>query len=445
MLNRLAICVWAAALALGPAGARGQSAPAAGAELAAPKLWAQRAARADGAHQLAERVKALSPGAGAKVGDLLARSPRLGVGLELALLAAADESGVSHVAGGGCEVGLLLTRAQVVDVLTMICRREKIQADFAALKLPDGAAALRAMGRAGAPVGLAVDNDIPARSGEDYFTRADPAVRKLWADHVTPAGRRQAIAAARADAKARLAKRVAALPFRGELTLAGFVTALGGTEADVAGFLLPARETHLAFDADGPVVTVKMVATLRTTYASAKAWLHRRPKPTAADIRHFERLIVDAGGAALRQVGIGLAPDAELTDPTPAMRTAARLASKTPAWFGQSVRGRGTAAIAGTAPFGFQQKRAAAEAAQLEARLHLAATAAGLKVAPQVTLAEWVSRDGAARLAWLVILQAARPSGKVEFTAKGDAEADVECSLDALWRVLYHARLAAAR
>jgi len=439
-MNRLGVWLWAAVLWPATA-ATGQSVPAGAAAPTTAQRWAHRAARAEAAYRLAERIKALPPGSDAKIGDLLARSGRLGVGLEAALLSVAAESGATHGADGTCEVGLVVTREQIAGVLTAICRRDKTDADFATFKLPGDKPALRMTARAVAQPALRADTMIPRRSGEGYFDRAPAAVRKFWTDHVTEDGRARAEAAARADATARLLEQVRRLPLAPGVAMADLVKGMGGGEPEIAALLLAARETRLGHDTAAAVVTVEMEVTLRTVYACAKAWLHGRPGAKAADIRRFERLIVAARGATISRLGIGAAPRTALRAPTAAQLAAIRRAEAVPAWFGRRLTQRGSATVAGKRPFGFRQRRSAARSAELQARLALAGRVEALKIDARTTVGDWAAGDRAARVALLTVLEAARPTAEPAF-ADGTVTVDLELPLESLWRVVGAANVA---
>jgi hypothetical protein len=276
---------------------------------------------------------------------------------------------------------------------------------------------------------------IPRRSGEEYFGRAAAGARKFWTENVTEDGRATAEAAAREDATARLLKRVRVLPFTADATLADFVKGLGGGEPEIRKLLLAARETRLGYDPAAPVVTVEMEVALRTVYACAKAWLHGQPEPKAADIRRFERLIVRARGATIRQLGIAGPPWAALTAPTAAQLAAIRRASAAPAWFGQGLSQRGSATMAGQAPFAFELRRSAARSAELHARLDLARRVEALKVDARTTVSDWAAGARSARAALLTILEAARPVAEPAFAGPA-VTVDVELPLGPLWRVV---------
>jgi len=437
--RRIGLAAWSAfaAVLVGTAGsARGGPATAPAAKTDPGPC---RAARATAARELADRVRGLSAGEAGTVGEVLGQAA--GLSLEAAVLAAAESSAPS-ADGAACTVTVTLSRPALAEALQRLCRRGRISADLSDVALPDGAEALTASARATGSPAPPGPPAVPRAGGLEYFPRAPAAVRDFWQAHVTEAGRRHAEQAAREDAMARLARRIEQVHVTVEQDLAAFVKARSETPADLRGFLRAARERSLAYHADAPVVEAEVTVALRTVYACVKTWVHRLPKPAAADIRRLEELIVAARGESIRQLGVGAAPEKELTKATPAMRRAAAAAAAAPAWVGRSLRQAGSAAVEGEAPQRPAARRGALAAAEAEARAGLARRVAELNAAPDATVAELAGDRPDRRAALLAVLQCARAAAQPRVTDDGRAEVELELGLDELWRLVLDWRMA---
>ena len=445
MKIRVTCVILAALLAAAGRSAPGQSPPASqpaggalsasGGKLTPAQQWAYRSARAAAATSMADEIRALPPGQKVTIGDMLARAGAPGLELELALLATADESGASHQADGTCDVGLLVTRSQAVEALAAAYRHANILADVTTLKLPGGKPALRGAGRATAPVGLGTITRVTPRSGRNTFDLAPADVRAFWTKHVRPDDRAAAEKAARSDAMIRLTLQAEALPFTETQTLAQYLAGLGGGRDDLRRCLLGARESAMSYEPHAAIVRAEYEIARRTVYACAKAWLHRQPKPAATDIRRFEQLIVANRGSMLRQAGLAAVSDKVLIDPTDAMVAAVDRVAKAPPWFGVAMRITGRATVPEAASDDFDARRAAAEAAQLTARMNLARRAAGLKLDDRRTVADWARRGPSERQALLTVLEGASTVGDATFTEEGTVEVTLALPLGPLWRL----------
>jgi len=233
----------------------------------------------------------------------------------------------------------------------------------------------------------------------------------------------------------RLTLQAGSLPFTGKQTLAEYLAALGGTRSDLRRCLLGARQSAMSYEPDAAIVRAEYEVARRTIYACAKAWLHRQPKPVAVDIRRFEQLIVASGGSKLTQIGLAAASDKVLINPTGAMVAAVDRVAKAPPWFGVAMRISGRATVPQTAADDFDARRAAAEAAQLTARMNLARYVAALKLDDRRTVADWAARGRTQRQALLTVLESASTVGDATFAEKGTVEVTLALPLGPLWRL----------
>ena len=395
------------------------------------QLWAYRAARAQAACGLAEKVRTQSLPDDIFVADWLDETD---LALEAALLPVAEDAKVVRGQDGMCEVTLQLPPQKLRAALNAICRRQ-IQAYRDELSVPEGAAVLRCTAKAAAPAALAGGEMIAVEPGRDPFDRADPDAHKFWQENVSDAGRDQAEAAAWADAAGRLARRIGEMPIDADVTLAKYVRSVGG-EVDMEQFLVASRREHMWYHPAAAVVAVEMEVSRRTVWACVKAWLHARGDAEPAEIRRMEELIVAAGGKSIRQLGLGWGQKQHLLKDAPDLQAVAALASLAPNWLAGPLRYTGTAPIV-AAPTELEAQARAAGAAAIDGRIALAELVGGLDVPGVGKTSELAGRSRAARVAVLTILQGARPVVRPKFTKDGSAEVTLSLPADLLWRLVF--------
>jgi len=418
------------------------------------KLLAQRAARADGIRKLAERIKGLFITSETTVKDFVAESDQINTAL-VAFLSGMREKSVKYMEDGTCEVVMEVTLVDVIVNLKSIRNRyykgDKFKAeDFDQMTVTNKTKVITETGM-GAPRPetweQAGGDFVAVREGDLMsISNMSPKAKEFWMAHVTGQGRLMAVRAARVDGMRRLAERIKGVFITSQTTVKDFVAESDDINVSMATFLQGAREAGIRYHEDELIVEVEMEVTLRTVYASLKAWGSAHYKGGAVKIEQLEELAVRSEDKVIKETGQGVPPERYLKDVPRVAIAAAELQINAPDWVSQTMRAVGDAAIDQENANAAQAKLMAFRAAELDARRKLAEQIQGLLITSETSVKDFVAESDEIRTLMLDFQQGAHVvDGSQKVLEDGTAQVTVEIELAPLWNMILHYKKSALK
>jgi len=402
-------------------------------EAAPPDLSARLSARADAAAKLLGRIGKLKLASGTSVRDFWGESETLEVALRVFLSSLPESAEPRYCDKGECTVEMTLPLENAAAALKYICRKyykaDKFKpADFDEItREPGKALSASGIGR----TSLKLKRSKLLRSHPDAPVEAaklEPKTRKLWQEHCTSAGRREAESAARRDAMARLAEKIKLVHIAPDRTVEQFLASSTPDGADVKEFLKGARITGVWYYDELPLVRAQAQINLRVVYASVRTWaLTNLKSPKQTDVEQLEKLIIRSRGTEISQVGVGVPEARHLKKLAPAVEAALSIAADRPDWAGAALLS--IAAAAGGKTWG------EVSLAELDERVRVATQIHALEIRPGLTVGDLAATSKQFNRELWVWLQSEFAISSAPPEAEPTATS-VNVDLEPLWEVI---------
>jgi len=397
------------------------------------KLLAKRAAEADCYRKLAERVMGLKINSSTLVRDFVTESDTIDTELNT-FIRGIRLGHPRYFDDGSCEVTGEITWKQVIACLHELHTRhykgDRIRAsDFNDMETRNKITVIKATGtgapRSDRPIDQP-DGTVDQPGPENYPT---PSIPPLWRQ-IGPQGRFMAQRAATLDAYRRLGEQLRGFKITSDTSVRDFVTESDQIATELNTTLRGAREVHVFFHADEPIVEVtleipwqKVIATIRESVTT-----HMKDDD---DYKHsvFNETTTRVEKKYFRATGMGIPADRYLQRTTTAMVTAP------PEWFTKPIRATGEGVIDKKNANAAQAKLMATRAAELDAKRKLAEMIGGLSLQSNTTVGGYLGKNDQVRVQMDAVVDGAGVTGKPE-VGTDTVRVTVEIAGARVWKVL---------
>lgn len=398
------------------------------------KLMAARSARVEAMRRLSERINGLLITSETYVRDFVAANDSIRSEMASWLSGMKEVGDPTYTPDGVCQVTLEVTVREVVVQLKRL-HKEYYKGDKVRYEDIDQIIAhtkdttLRETGQ-GIP-GAFVPRGVPA-SGQDIMSAK---AWEYWKSHCTVQGRLLAERAARVEALRRLGERIEGVLITSDTRVKDFVASSDEIRTQLASFLTGAVQTGIRYHDNELLVEVEMEVTVRELILNLQRWHKEYYRNNRVTVEDIERVSGRALDKVIRETGMGIPPEDAVRDLGP-KATSVTIGTQMTTW-PPVVRATGQAALDATSSNAAQAKLMALRAAEMEARRKLGEQLAGLTIASQATVKDFVAMNDQINTSMQAFLQGSyRVNGSEKVLPDGTVEVTVEIDVKPLWNMV---------
>jgi hypothetical protein len=395
------------------------------------KLLAKRAAEVDCYRKLAERIKGLRINSNTLVRDFVTQSDEIQTEFDT-FIKGIRLGKPRYYDDGSCEVTGEVTYQKVVATITEIHNRKYVNdhfrgSDFSEMATRKEISVIKATG-SGAP---RPDNPIDQPDGtvseavpEDLPT---PSIPNLW-KKIGPQGRLMAKRAAELDAYRRLGEQLRGFRISSKTSVRDFVTEYDDIQTELNSTLMGAREVHVYYHSDEPIVEVTMEIPWQKVLATIRDAVTTHIKDDHIKKSVYNETTSRVEKKYFRATGMGIPPERFLERAKPAMIIAP------PDWMSKPITATGESVIDAKNGNSQQAYLMAARGAELDAKRKLAETIGELQVQNEQSVGNFITKHDVIRTQMDTVIDGAY----VKKTEKmdGKVRVTVEIPGSRVWNVL---------